>query len=550
MVRKQVEDREEAARGCRRPRSATRRRWPRPAKAAADPGRGPGRRPADPRRDAGRDRPRGGARSGEQGEQQLAEQRERGGRAAARRDRRAVHRSWPSADRSARPLSGDGPQRSPPSTASWPTSTRDVDGARAAGEAADGACSSWSCVGVRAGRSVVLYRYVRAGRCRKMVRGPPGARSSSRSTRAEEADPAATPRPSSASSRPSPRPARRPPRSATTPGPTPPASARSCTSRPSGRSSGSGSAARSSSPPSATSWSAAAGRDRRAGHAAGRADGRRVAGRRASRSAPPSTGSSTSSTACARCRDAAERSRRRRRQEGRTDGAHAAVGQPGVAGRGRASGSTRRSTPRPGTDLGPARRRPVRGAAAAGRRADRAAPAPGRPGRAGRVPGPGWPTGCSTARSAAAALDIVSELVVGALVAPVDLVEALEALARRAAARRWPRRRHASTTSRTSCSGSAGSWTASRGWPRCSPTTSTPGRQAGRAAARGARRQGHAGHRDPAGADRAHPRGRSLDRAAEELSELAAARRDRYVAHVRTAGAAVPGAGAAARRAR
>ena len=31
------------------------------------------------------------------------------------------------------------------------------------------------------------------------------------------------------------------------------------------------------------------------------------------------------------------------------------------------------------------------------------------------------------------------------------------------------------------------------------------------------------------------PRGRSLDRAAEELSELAAARRDRYVAHVRTA---------------
>jgi F-type H+-transporting ATPase subunit delta len=31
-----------------------------------------------------------------------------------------------------------------------------------------------------------------------------------------------------------------------------------------------------------------------------------------------------------------------------------------------------------------------------------------------------------------------------------------------------------------------------------------------------------------------NPRGRSLDRAAEELSELAAARRDRYVAHVRT----------------
>jgi len=31
------------------------------------------------------------------------------------------------------------------------------------------------------------------------------------------------------------------------------------------------------------------------------------------------------------------------------------------------------------------------------------------------------------------------------------------------------------------------------------------------------------------------PRGRSLDRAAEELSELAAARRDRYVAHVRSA---------------
>jgi F-type H+-transporting ATPase subunit delta len=31
------------------------------------------------------------------------------------------------------------------------------------------------------------------------------------------------------------------------------------------------------------------------------------------------------------------------------------------------------------------------------------------------------------------------------------------------------------------------------------------------------------------------PRGRSLDRAAEELAELAAARRDRYVAHVRTA---------------
>lgn len=31
-----------------------------------------------------------------------------------------------------------------------------------------------------------------------------------------------------------------------------------------------------------------------------------------------------------------------------------------------------------------------------------------------------------------------------------------------------------------------------------------------------------------------YPRGRSLDRAAEELSELAAARRDRYVAHVRS----------------
>jgi F-type H+-transporting ATPase subunit delta len=36
------------------------------------------------------------------------------------------------------------------------------------------------------------------------------------------------------------------------------------------------------------------------------------------------------------------------------------------------------------------------------------------------------------------------------------------------------------------------------------------------------------------------PRGRALDRAAEELSELAAARRDRYVAHVATPVALTP----------
>ena len=63
-----------------------------------------------------------------------------------------------------------------------------------------------------------------------------------------------------------------------------------------------------------------------------------------------------------------------------------------------------------------------------------------------------------------------------------------------------------------------------------------PADQRAGAAARGARRPGQPGHRDPARADGAHARGVvSLDRAAEELSELAAARRDRYVAHVRTA---------------
>ena len=97
----------------------------------------------------------------------------------------------------------------------------------------------------------------------------------------------------------------------------------------------------------------------------------------------------------------------------------------------------------------------------------------------------------------------------------------------------WRRRTAAWTRSRTSCSGSAASWTASRSWARCSPTRARR-RPAGRAAAQvlpaGQRRHPH-----PARTDRPQPRGRSLDRAAEELAEQAAARRDRYVAHVRTA---------------
>ena len=220
--------------------------------------------------------------------------------------------------------------------------------------------------------------------------------------------------------------------------------------------------------------------------------------------------------------------------------------QPGLAGRGAAAGSTRRSTGRRRADLAQARRRAVRRAPAAGRR-DRAAPAPGRPVgpgrralRAGRPAVPrtrsaGPPSTCSPSWSRRAGRG------------PATWWRPLEQLARRAALGvaekdeslddvedelfrfgrildREPR---------------LGSLLADASAPadkrvallrevlggRVSPVTATLLEQTVRT-----------------------PRGRSLDRAAEELSELAAARRDRYVAHVRTAGPADARPGAPARR--
>ncbi len=167
-----------------------------------------------------------------------------------------------------------------------------------------------------------------------------------------------------------------------------------------------------------------------------------------------------------------------------------AVGQPGVAGRGRASGSTRTSTAPSAADLAQLGDDLFAVLAPARRRAH-AAPAPGRPGRAGRA-------ALRAGRPAARGQDRPHRARPRLRPGRGPLVAARSTWWRRwrrwpaGPCSGWPRRTGASTTSRTSCSGSAASWTASRSWARCSADRGRARRQAGRAAARGARRQGPA----------------------------------------------------------
>ncbi len=169
---------------------------------------------------------------------------------------------------------------------------------------------------------------------------------------------------------------------------------------------------------------------------------------------------------------------------------------------------------------------------AARRRAD-AAPAPRRPGRAGRVAhAPGRPAAQRQDRSRRRSTSCPTRSRRAGRARPTWRTPSRRSPGGRRSA--WPRRTAPSTRSRTSCSGSVASWTGSRSWPSSLGDRTQP--VDGRV---GLLKQVLGGKVSPVTATLLEqavrvPQGRSLDRAAEELSELAAARRDRSVAHVRT----------------
>ena len=189
--------------------------------------------------------------------------------------------------------------------------------------------------------------------------------------------------------------------------------------------------------------------------------------------------------------------------------------------------------------------------AAAARRASRAAPAPGRPGRRRGGARRAWPSGCSAASSDRPALDAVAERLVAARWSrPVDLVERARVAGPQRGARRRPRR----------------SGTPRRGRGRAVPLRPhpRPRARAGRAAGRHAHARPTGGSRCSTGvlggkvtpvtatllrqAVRAARAAATSTSCAEELAELAAARRERSVARVTTPVRAVGRAGAAAHR--
>ena len=159
-------------------------------------------------------------------------------------------------------------------------------------------------------------------------------------------------------------------------------------------------------------------------------------------------------------------------------------------------------------------------------------------------------SGCSATRLGAATLRAARDCwCAQRWSGPRDLADAVEAARRAGGARRGGAPRRARRASRTSCSGSAGSWPPSRELRLLLEDRDRAGRRAGGAARPAGRRAGQPGH--PAAAA-SRPSGRRgavpWTVRSSELVELAAARRERYVAYVTAAAPLTAAAGAAADR--
>ena len=365
-----------------------------------------------------------------------------------------------------------------PSTASSPTSTQRAGRGEDSRRSADGRPHR----GARRRSLViifVLYRYVLPV-VEQMVRGPAGRTSSSRSTRARRPtrrlqdaekrfERAGAEARQEAATHPRRRPGRRHPHPRGAHGAGRARGRADPPARP-------GAARR----PARPGGPRAARRARRAVDAAGRADRRRVSWPTTEPQRAPWTSSSTTWTTWRDGpgrRPARARARRSRRRP--------PAGGPRLMAVLLQSAS-RESLAAAGGRLDAVRRRPVGQPTSTRSASDLfavlrllvaetdAAPAPRRSVGRRVARGPGSPTGCSTGKIGRPALDVVVGPRLLALVALGRPGGGAGGAGPPGRARRGGEGRHASTRSRTSCSGSAGSWTGSRELARCSPTRARP----------------------------------------------------------------------------